>query len=432
MITIRKPEIVETGGKTRIQNILDFDGVEKQLWFEVPNEYAQYLCPERADAYVIGVLPYAMRHNKDITCEVPMGEELHYRITTYLIPSLANHSKKLHHIKIVADLDSIPVKNAGGVGTGMSCGVDSMHVLASEAETGGMYPSLKVTHLTNYNVGIHSIGQRAEILHAGIEANATNLANEIGLPIIATDSNFAEVFFSDPSEGIVHRQPVLTHTYAHAFATYMLQKLWKVYFYSSCGHDFSSFTLKNSEKTSPARYELLSLDCFSTQSLKIYSQGGAKSRLEKIKTVITYPPAKKHLNVCTWAVSNCGKCVKCIQILAALDALDQLDEFHEVFDIEQYKSLRWRHYSFLCGERLRKSDIYSVKGTCRILSRKMSILHRLGGLVWFGCFNVIDGVEWFCSKNPALAKRYSDFVQGFLLRKALAGKSPENRDVKKE
>ena len=416
MITIRKPEIVELGDQTRIQSIIDFDGAKKLLWFEVPTEYAQYLCPERSDAYVIGLLNHAMRHKQDITCEVPMGEELHYRISTYLIPSLANHSKGLYHTKIVADLDSTPIQNAGGVGTGMSCGIDAMHVMANEAANGDLYPSLKVTHLVHYrNLGIHGFGQRGKIMHEGIEGNARKFANEVGLPIISTDSNYAEIM----SEGLLHWHHALTHTYSSIFATYMLQKLWKIYYYASGGHDFSGFSLVNSEKYSPANYELLSLDCFSTQSLKIFSEGGAKTRFDKTKTVVTYPPAKKYLNVCIYAPKNCGKCVKCVQTLASLDALNQLDEFRAVFDVDYYKSHRWQYYCRLYGESIR-SDTFSTKDVCRVLSPRMNLFHRLGGLFVFVKWFTIDIVEWCSSKVPSLSKRYSEHVDHVLIKEAEA------------
>jgi hypothetical protein len=143
MITIGNPSIIESGNKVRIQNTIDIDGKCEQVWFELDAEYAEFLCPDRSDAYVIGLLHYAMSHHHDITCEVPMGEELHYQISTYLIPSLAKHSNVLYPTKIIAKLDNMPLPNAGAVGTGLSCGIDSFHVLASQND---LYPSLKITH----------------------------------------------------------------------------------------------------------------------------------------------------------------------------------------------------------------------------------------------------------------------------------------------
>ena len=346
MITITKPSIFEFGDKVRIQNTVDIDGKEENLWFEVPSEYAEYLCPERSDAYVIGLLNYAMRHQHDITCEVPMGEELHYQISTYLIPSLAKHSKVLYPTTIFSALDCTPISNAGGVGTGLSCGIDSFHVLANHVDC--PYPSLKLTHFTHNNVGSHGIGDQAEIKRQNRETHSIKCANEIGLKIITTNSNYGDIF---------RQNHLLTHTYSSCFAIYMLQKLWRVYFYASSGYNFSGFIIKDSEKRPPGHYELLSLDCFSTKSLKIYSEGGAKTRLEKTKTIVDYPLAKKYLNVCLTQFTNCGKCAKCRRTLLALDALDQLDKFHSIFDIDYYKSNRYEYYCWLYKENIHGNEM---------------------------------------------------------------------------
>ena len=388
MITITRPSIFEFGGKVRIQNTVDIDGKEENLWFEVPSEYAEYLCSERSDAYVIGLLHYAMLHQHDITCEVPMGEELHYQISTYLIPSLAKHSKALSPMTIFSALDSTPISNAGGVGTGLSCGIDSFHVLANHVDS--PYPSLKLTHFTHNNVGAHGIGEQAEIKRKNRETHSIKCANEIGLKIIITNSNYEDIF---------RQNHLLTHTYSSCFAIYMLQKLWQVYFYASSGYDFSAFNIVDSEKRPPGRYELLSLDCFSTKSLRIYSEGGTKSRFEKTKTVVTYPLTTKYLNVCTQQSSNCGKCEKCRRTLVTVDALNQLDEFRAVFDIDYYKSNRVEYYGWLYKENL--CGNLMTREAYDILSPKINFFHRLVG--WFmychGKISPLPNLSKLCSYN---------------------------------
>lgn len=89
MITIHRPDFSQRGEYARIQSLVDIDGNRNTIWFEVRREYGEYLCWERSDAFVIGLLNYAMRNGHDITCEAPMGEDLHYQITTYLIEAIA-------------------------------------------------------------------------------------------------------------------------------------------------------------------------------------------------------------------------------------------------------------------------------------------------------------------------------------------------------
>jgi len=106
MIIIRKPGIVNEGGKSRLQAPFNIDGKVNNVWFEVDKKYGKYLCYERSDAFVIGVLNYAMRNGHDIKCETPMGEELKYQITTYLIDAVFKGSKKLYKTKIFTEIDN--------------------------------------------------------------------------------------------------------------------------------------------------------------------------------------------------------------------------------------------------------------------------------------------------------------------------------------
>ena len=88
---------------------------------------------------------------------------------------------------------------------------------------------------------------------------------------------------------------------------------------------------------------MLSLDSFSTQNLKIYSEGGAKERYDKILELVDFEPAQRYLQVCVSDRGpNCGRCFKCIRTLLMLDALGALDKFNKVFDVARYS--RERHW----------------------------------------------------------------------------------------
>ena len=427
MITIRKPEIFEHNGKVRIQNIIDIEtgnGKEsKNLYFDIGPEFAQYLCPERSDAYVIGLLNYAMRNKHDITCEVPMTERLYYQITTYLIPTLSNHSKVLHPTAILTALERESIANAGAVGTGMSCGVDSLHVMAAQyaaqesghsKESGDQYlPNGEpiVTHLVHANVGAHGIGERARILYPGVEANASNFANEAGLPIINIDSNWAEFIWDG------YLTQAWMHPYSNCMVVYLLQKLWNTWLYASSGVAFSEFNVINTEERKPCRHELLLFDCFSTDRLKIYTEGGTKTRLQKMQTVVNYPLSKKYLNVCWLTSSNCSRCAKCSYTLVILDALNQLDEFSSVFDIAYYKANRWRYYTRLYSDKL-LGDSY-MQDVYVALRRRINVFHRLLG---FGrCIGqrFWEIFQWrICTRIPSLSRWFNKKAQEWSDRKA--------------
>ncbi len=102
MIKILQPKVISSDDShSRLSCDILVDNKVRNLWFEVEKEYEPYLCYERSDAFVIGLLSWAMRLNHDIECTAPVSEELLYNLRTYLIPSLAKHGKDLHNIKIL-------------------------------------------------------------------------------------------------------------------------------------------------------------------------------------------------------------------------------------------------------------------------------------------------------------------------------------------
>lgn len=338
MIKIGVPYIEKGLEFSRIICDILIDNTEYKIWFQVEKEYEKYLCVERADAYVIGLLNYAMRNNHDIYCEIPVTEELLYAIETDLIPSLSKHGKNLHAIKIVATIaKTLEVGEA--VGTGLSCGIDSFSAVYNHIDT--KYNSHNLTHLCINNVGAFNECYDDYGIDAVRKERydiAEQVAKELGIKLIKTDSNFSEIY----------QNHYLTNTYSGVFAIYILQKFWKIYFLGSVGEDYASFSLKENDLHDSAEYDLLSLQCFSTSGLKIYSEGGAKTRLEKTKDLVDFKVAQKYLHVCTAKPYNCGVCSKCRRTLVTLDLLDKLDNFDEVFDVIYYKKNRSEYYKWLC------------------------------------------------------------------------------------
>ena len=56
MLVINQPYLEEKEGKTKLISDIDVDGTITSIYFEVENEYAKYLCYERGDAFLIGLL----------------------------------------------------------------------------------------------------------------------------------------------------------------------------------------------------------------------------------------------------------------------------------------------------------------------------------------------------------------------------------------
>lgn len=344
MIIINEPRIKRLKKNySRLTCDISIDKKIKKIWFEVDTKYEKYLTHERADAFLIGILSFAMRNSHDIKCCAPVTEELLYKIETYLIPSLTKYNQNFYASKISTCI-APALKHANGVGTGCSCGVDSMHAIANYYNPD--YPSLKLTHLC-----INSVGAFNECYsNYGIDKakeeriqKAQEVAKALDIPLIVTNSNFYEEISQ------VH---LYTHTYSSLFAIYALQKLWKVYFYGSSGYDFSSFSLKDNGTLDSGHYELLSLDCFSTSNLKIYSEGGAKTRFEKVNFIKNYPLAQKYLHVCTVKAYNCNLCPKCMRTILILYALNKLNNFVDVFNVDYFKKHKKEYLEWLYNEHI--------------------------------------------------------------------------------
>ena len=341
MIIIEQPYIIENNGKSRLIADIIVDNKVKQVFFEVENEYAKYLCHERSDAFLIGILNYSMRFNHNIVCKAPVTEQLLYNVNEYLIPSLVSNDNMLSSITIDAPTEAEAIKNIGGIGTGLSCGIDSFHAIHNLANS--KYKSMNLTHLCINSVGsFHNGYAKYGIDRArdDVRQKAMEVAKELNLPLIISDSNIKkefDIYFAK------------NHTYYSMFAVYCMQKLWKTYYYAS-GITFSDFNLKNNSENDTAFYDLLSLQCFSTRNLQLYSEGATKDRLEKTKTIINDKLVHKYLHVCCAKGYNCGVCLKCRSTLLTIDILGKLEEFKESFDIDYYKAHRDEYIKWLYDE----------------------------------------------------------------------------------
>lgn len=364
MIRIEKPQIVSDSCYATLSTFIDIDGVRKELWFRVEKEFEQYLCYERGDAYVIAVLNYAMRNHHDIECAVPISEDIYYNIDKYLIDALAVYNKKFYRPIISAEVGSELLPCAGVIGTGISCGVDSMHSLA--CETGLKYKKHNITHLTFNNVGSHGNGRHAEELFQQRLKRAKRFAEEYGFALVQSDSNLQDV---------IEQSHFKTHTYSSMFAVYCLQKLYSVYYYASGGYKYHEFNLVDYPNSSCGSYEMLSLPLFSTHSLRVYSEGEGMSRLTKLRDVVKYRPSYKYLNVCLVNEDNCGKCEKCVRTILGLDAIGKLDKYSEVFDVQYYHvNQQWYFKQMLKQMYGGKHDYFEIYP---YLSKRISIWTRI-------------------------------------------------------
>ena len=308
----------EKANRHKLASKISIDDVDKQseieIFFEVPTEYASALVDDRCDAFVVLILHRALSKGYNIVSDVPMSSDLLFNIKEFLLPALMNNGP----YRISIDIPKKhPMKHGKGVGTGLSCGVDSFHAIKTFINYNDA--DFKLTHLCINDVGaFNAIYESPELAKKESYKRSSSAAEMIGLPLIKTYSN-ADLIF--------HQNHYLTHFFSSLFAVMCMGKLFKTYIYASAGHPLSKIDLNNWWNKDSDDYELLLLRYFSTRSLQLYSAGEMLTRLEKIEIISDYDVAKKHLYSCTYKDKNCGICDKCIRNLTALDAIGKLDEF---------------------------------------------------------------------------------------------------------
>ena len=299
--------------------LVEWSQEDSGLWFAVPKEYKQYLCAERGDAFVTAMIWYAMVTESDIECEVPVSKSMAFQINNYLIPALMKEEKGYsHRIKLVCPTTEEPYPNAGAVGTGMSCGVDSLYTLKLFNKP-DIPEGYRLTHLTYLNMGA--------IFHP--DRNSTKEY---------TIKEFYETTDRMSEEKRQNAQEV-----ADAFACVLdTAGLFRTYYSSSRGRP-ESFNL-DLDKASE-HYESLLCDVFSTEGLR-FLLSDYDSRLEKMLALQSDEIAQKYLDVC-FRFNNCGTCSKCLRTLVILDVLGKVDEFSAVFDVARFKANRIDAYVWL-------------------------------------------------------------------------------------
>lgn len=319
---------------------VEWQGDDSGLWFAVLLEHKEYLCAERGDAFVVAMLWYAMITGSDIESVAPMSEKMVFHITRELIPALCTEENGYRRIKILGPTTDQPYTNISGVGTGMSCGVDSFYTLHeyTKEDTPKKY---RLTHLSYFNMGAIFHPNRVEDKEYPLKEfyeitdrmseekreNARQVAEQAGLPLVYVKSNLD----SDYYRGAYGH----TGVYRNCAMALSLQGLFSVYYNSSGGWP-GYFDLSLTEGSQ--HYEALLCTCLSTESLS-FVLSDYVTRIEKTSTIADDELAQKYLDVC-FSFNNCGRCAKCTRTLVTLDIIGKVDQFGEAFDIEYFKKHR--------------------------------------------------------------------------------------------
>lgn len=321
---------------------------------EISEDFIQYAVTDRIDAFVWGLLMFAIKYGYDFVSDLPITDELKYNIENHLIPPLCSANPKFHHTLIKAPVISPIKRRTQIVATGISCGIDSLYTIQQHSKT-CLPDNRRINTLAFFNVGS---SMKGEALHTSLVEGRYQLAKKF-----AREYNFAFLFIESNLHIIINKyvpySHVENHTYMALFSLNTISPCLETYYYSS-GYSYNNFTLTSNIQgiLDCAHYDLLLMFCASVGEMKFYSSGGDKSRLEKTHALLDYEPAQKYLNVCVNEVENDGICFKCIRTLLTIDALGGIDKFSKVFDIDAYRRNRFFYLKRLYLDAKFKKDVF--------------------------------------------------------------------------
>jgi len=294
-------------------------------------------------AFVIAMLWYAMMTGSDIRFETPLSARLCDGLTGKLFPALMrSDGQQTRQIHLDGPVTGEPVACAGGVVTGMSCGVDSLYTLHCYDHPdapGGK----RLTHLAYYDCNyllpflqppydIGTIYREKERVFSHIIEHAKIIAGHHDLPLIVMRSNLDEDFYRGGR--------IYGSMYRFLACTLAMEHLYETYISSSSGHDSDMVEVSLTVPTQ--HYEGLLTDCCQTETLH-YVPSDDATRPVKLQTLADDVDVQKYVAVCYDAGKhgeNCGECYACMKTMIPLDIMGKLDQFGESFDLAKYNAQR--------------------------------------------------------------------------------------------
>lgn len=367
--------VMGRGNQGKVRLCADISGIiNMTLWYEVEDKFREYLCVERVDAFLIGVLPYALSHadksGLKIICEGKVSERLYYQLKTHYIPAMVKNVSFYDNIIIEASLDHTKLKSAHYVGIGVSGGVDSYYSILKSLEEDSQ--NYKVTH--GLYIETEALGEFENEMQQAMRNMAREICNDCNIEFIDMKTNIVKGLYD-----IVHSVVVSNIMLSCVFA---LQKLFHIYYFSST-YSYESFKFVDYD----GEYrQLFDMYCFSTEDTELYVTGADAMRHEKTDYIARFNTPKKMLMVCRNPIvedgiaRNCSRCSKCTRTMIDLDLHDKLSDFSEIFDVEYYYKNPVYYWGYLYFKG--KKDTF-IKETLEYAKKKRKSVKgaRLAGLI---------------------------------------------------
>ena len=339
-------------GWTRLVADITYQGggvlpsLEPVIWLAVKDENAHMLADDVYDAFVLVPLYLAMYFKQDLHIHGNVSKRLYKNIMNYLQRILCDFSPDLSRVNVTADGFAEAAGNQSVIGTGISCGVDSLTTIYDRYVMEDD-PDYRVNGLFFFNCGTHgTFSDKSRALYMERYNMNKRCADELGLPIYQVDTNLRAFTYqaNDPGNGKAGYLAIWSCVLG-------LGRAVRRYYVSSCYsyRELETFGRSKHDTDFAAYSESYSVPLIRTERLELIIDGSQYERNAKTERIASWDITRKYLNVCglysdvTDSAKNCSQCKKCLRTLFALEALCRLDDFAGVFDLDTYRRHSFRN-----------------------------------------------------------------------------------------
>ena len=345
---IKSPQKRILDDKCRVECIFTIHETEKILYYDFPKEYYNFLVTENCDAFLVGLVLLAMKNGENIEIDGKVSAKLYYNLLNYFIPIFSTIHDHFSVINLKCkNLNYSPLESESKVGTGVSCGVDSMSTIFSHLNDEA-YP---IDYLVYLNAGSHGhwADRKSKLIFKRRLDNAMLFSERIGKNIIEISTNLSE---------LIQIEFQSSHSIRNLSCILNLQNLFSHYIYASAQKvQYHSVNSKDG-----SGWDIYINKLLETETISFSTSMVQYSRFERVKLISNEKEVNHFLDVCVSPDPNakklnCSRCYKCLRTLISLELIGKLHEFSEVFDMETYNSHRDLGISEIILKRKENVDI---------------------------------------------------------------------------
>ena len=396
MIEVSNLRVEDVDDKwTRAVVDIRFEGMaspyaEDTIWFAVRKEDRDVLSLDCYDPFFLVPLYLAMYHKQDLTIRGRVSKRLYKNVMSYIQKILCDFSDNLSRVDVAVDgfIDPSFETNRGGlVGTGISCGVDSLCTIYDHFVMEND-PEYRINSLFLFNCGTHGDFENPETLKLYEKRFEMNkrAADEMGLPVHQVNSNL---------HAFTHRIGEQRLGYFAIWSCVFVFEVVIRRYYVSSSYSYEQikrFRNQAHDFDMAEFCESYLVPLISTERMELVNDGSQYGRAEKTERISDWDIAQKYINVCVASTdgSNCSKCSKCMRTLLPLDAMGKLDSFSDVFDLDVYRKHAFLSKCMFSATSGSTGFANDIDAYCRKKGMKMPSV-VVGKALWFvaRCFSKI-------------------------------------------